>query len=601
MDVRKVLVAAVWLASLLGVGPVANAVELQGVVHKDVILFAAPPKPGVTYDISIVGADKALTDIRKALDLLYRKSPFSRTAIQTLRKNGKVFIVYEPNFPEKGKDLTTIKAAAFFPDYFEKHGGGPGGQVFLAIVTRYGIKWPTPELAAVLAHELVGHATQQLLGRLGFIRELDIECEAYLYQEKAFQDLGVDKFAKDIVLFRQNLENHFCSDFKRYLRKRDPASAKLWDVLNPDVPRLLAVFDAYAKDLSAKGVSGKAIKAAEKQLSEKRLRRIAEKGSSVEQFSVALAFRDGLDVSKDQGKAVKWFKLAAKNGLKQAQLELGFIYDKGLGVTPSNAEAAKWFRKAADQGLTVAQYHLALRYQKGKGVKKDAAQAAQWYYKAAKRGFAIAQYQMAKKFAKGDGVQKNHAEAVTWFRKAADQGLAVAQYQLARRYQKGKGVKKDAAQAARWYHKAAKQGDARSQNKLGILFRKGQGVPEDDAEGAQWIRKAAVQGLSSAQYYLARILWKGEGVPKNRAEALKWFQKAAEAGVGRAQRSLGSAYEKGHGIRQDLVQAYKWYALATKKGTKGAAKRRDGVAKRMTPAQISQAKALVRQWKPKKS
>ncbi len=421
MDVRKILIAAVWVASVLGAGPVANAAELRGVNYKDVTLFAAPPKAGVNYGMSILSADKALTNIQKALDLLYRKSSFSRTAIETLRENGKIFVVYDPNFPKKGKGPVGLMAAAFFPDYFEEHGRGPGGEAFLAIVTRYGIKWPTPELAAVLAHELVGHAMQKLLGRFGFIRTLDLECEAWLYQEKVLQDLGVDKRAREIVVFRQNLEYHYCSDFKSYMRKRDPASVKLWDVLNPDVPRLLAIFEGYVKDLSAKGVSGKAIKAAKKDQSEKRLRRIKEKGSPEEQLAVGLAFRNGFDGLKDQVKAAKWFALAANNGLKQAQLELALSYDKGLGVTA------------------------------------------------------------------------------------------------------------------------------------------------------------------------------------NKAKAVAWFRKAAEAGVGRAQRSLGGAYEKGHGVRKDLVQAYKWYALAAKQETKGAAKRRDNLARRMTAAQKSQARELVKQWKPNKS
>lgn len=637
MDVWKVLVAAVLLASALGAGPVADAAELPQVIHKDVTLIAVPPKAGVTYDVGIVGANKAMTDIRKALDLLYRKSAFSVTAIQTLRKNGKIFIVYDPNFPEKGESLIENRIAGFRPGYFEKHGGGPGGKAFLALISRHGVKWPTPELAAVIAHELVGHAMQQLLGRFGFIRQLDLECEAWLYEERAYQDLGVDKFARDIVIFRQTLEYHYCSDFKRYMRQRDPTSAKLWDVLNPDVPRLLSIFDAYAKDLSAKGISGKAIKAAEKLNSEERLRWVAEKGSPDEQFGLGLAFRNGLGVPKDQGKAIKWFLLAAKNGLKPAQLEMAFIYDKGLGVTPSKAKAAKWFyhaaaqgevyaqftlaqrlvagegvrkdkavavkwyRRSAKQGFAIAQYHLARSYANGEGIKKNAAEALKWQRKAADQGFPLAQYRMANRFTKGDGVEKNEAQAVTWFRKAADQGLAVAQYNLAKRYLKGKGVKKNAVQAVQWYYKAAKQGDARSQNKLGTLYRKGEGVGKDDARGAAWTRKAAEQGLALAQYNLARILAKGQGVAKNAAKSLKWYRKSANAGYGRAQRNLAIVYEKGGSVRKDLARAYKWYALAAKKGVKGAAQWRDRVAKRMTPAQLSQAQELVRQWKPEKS
>jgi len=74
-----------------------------------------------------------------------------------------------------------------------------------------------------------------------------------------------------------------------------------------------------------------------------------------------------------------------------------------------------------------------------------------------------------------------------------------------------------------------------------------------------------------------------------------------ETGYSKAQRNLAIAYEKGTDIGKDLTQAYKWYALAAKKKVKGTAKRRDSVAKRMTPAQLKQAREQVRQWKPNKS
>ena len=491
MSARKVLLAAVWSVSVLGFSlPAVPAEPLQR-VHKGITLIAQPPPAGVKYGIGIVDPKTAMASLQKAFDLLYLKSPFSKAAIETLQKNGKVFVVYDPRFPEKVQDFTKIFAAFFFPDYFEKPTGGSGFEGYLAVVTRHGIKWPTSQLAAVLAHELVGHGMQQLRGRYGFIREWDLECEAWLYSEQAFQDLGEDKFSRDSVIFRQTMEYQYCSDFKTYMRQADPGSEKLWDVLNPDVPRILRIFEKYAKTLSAGGVAGKAIKAAKQLRLEDRLRGIEAQGSAEKLFGVALAFRDGLEVPRDRKKAVKWFLLAAKKGLKTAQLEMAFIYDKGQGVAKDQAQAVKWYRKAAKQGFAIAQYHLA------------------------------------------------------------------------RSYAKGNGVAKDEAQAVKWYRMAADQGDVRSQNDLGVMYIK------------------------------------GRGVAKNPAEALKWYRKAAEKGYGKAQRSLGVIYEKGLGVKQDLVEAYKWLALAAQKKVKGAAKRRDGIAKRMTPAKINRAKKLAAAWKKK--
>ena len=56
--------------------------------------------------------------------------------------------------------------------------------------------------------------------------------------------------------------------------------------------------------------------------------------------------------------ALKWLKKAASSGEANAQYYLGNIYRKGLGVRKSNAEAVKWFRLAAKQGHGKARKQL---------------------------------------------------------------------------------------------------------------------------------------------------------------------------------------------------------------------------------------------------
>ncbi len=127
----------------------------------------------------------------------------------------------------------------------------------------------------------------------------------------------------------------------------------------------------------------------------------------------------------------------------------------------------------------------------------------------------------------------------------------------------------DYATALREWRPLAKQGNGNAQFMLGVMYRKGQGVPQDDAESVRWSRKAAEQGIAGAQ------------------------------------RNLGVMYSQGRGVSQDFVQGYMWADLAASSyppGEKrdGAIKNRDIVAERMTPAQISEAQKLAREWKPKK-
>lgn len=58
-------------------------------------------------------------------------------------------------------------------------------------------------------------------------------------------------------------------------------------------------------------------------------------------------------------------------------------------------------------------------------------------------------------------------------------------------------------------------------------------------------------------------------------------------------------YFEGLGVPQDYVQAHVWMNLAAATaGPKEYGELRDIVAKRMTPAQISEAQKLAREWKP---
>ena len=83
------------------------------------------------------------------------------------------------------------------------------------------------------------------------------------------------------------------------------------------------------------------------------------------------------------------------------------------------------------------------------------------------------------------------------------------------------------------------------------------------------------------------------------ATALRLWRPLAEQDDAYAQGNLGVMYDKGWGVPQDYVQAHMWFNLAAAKGDADAIKSRDNVAAKMTPAQISEAQKLAREWKPK--
>ena len=269
------------------------------------------------------------------------------------------------------------------------------------------------------------------------------------------------------------------------------------------------------------------------------------------------------------------------------------------------ATAMRLWRPIADQGDANAQYNLGFMYEKGQGVPQDYATAVSWFRKAAEQGLAKAQFNLGVMYAKGQGVPQDYAAAMSWYRKAADQGYADAQTHLGLMYDNGQGVPQNYAAAVSWYRKAADKGYADAQTNLGVMYAKGQGVPQDYATAVSWFRKAADQGVADAQYNLSVMYHNGQGVPQDYAAAVAWFRKAADQGVASAQYNLGFMYSEGQGVPQDYVQAHKWWNLAAsrfdaskKEYRDKAAKGRDQIAAKMTPAQLAEAQKLAREWKP---
>ena len=444
-------------------------------------------------------------------------------------------LIYDPNHPDPKTSIATVKVAAFLPHY--RKFGGKGSKHYIAVVGRHGIKWPLRELAAVLVHELVGHGTQHLKGRFTTMRNVELDCEAWLYAELAYQDFRCDKSSREMIEFRQQLEGvgftpGNCTEFKRHMRKNNPDRMKLWESLNPNVPRLLAVFEDYLRDLRETGVTGAALAAVE-QLSEAERQKIYNEGSPEEQYQVALMQLSGLGKKPDLAAAAKWYQRAAEGGHARAQYVIAVIYDNGQGVPRDRAEAAKGYRKAGEKGHYRAQYTLGVMFKTGTGVKKDPGEAAKWMRLAADQGQASVRYELAVMYEEGDGVVQDHVAAAKWFREAAQQKYVFAQYRLGRLYWYGRGVSKDYSQSAKWYRKAAEQGHARSQTALGYLLVHGHGIAQDFAEAAEWYRKAADQGSALAQYRLGKLYSSGQGVVKDQYTAYFWVILAIERAQGK--------------------------------------------------------------------
>jgi len=110
----------------------------------------------------------------------------------------------------------------------------------------------------------------------------------------------------------------------------------------------------------------------------------------------------------------------------------------------------------------------------------------------------------------------------------------------------------------------------------------------------------AEQGNVAAQYNLGVMRDRGDGVPQSHKEAIKWFRLAAEQGNSEAQYNLGVMYNQGEGVLQDNVLAHMWFNLSGSRGIERATYKIKKCEEKMSPTQIEKARAMARNWRPKK-
>lgn len=214
-------------------------------------LIALAAERDAPFDVSVPSSTEGLDRIEAALRLIDGKSPSNAAIIRRLKAAGAVTLIYYPNNFRDRYRLNTQTVALFMPEFLKQRGIGDERTAFPVVINQFGVKWPAAELAAIIAHELAGHGLQHLENRIASGRLLDLECEASLYQEQAYQDLGVPKKARSVVLFRRQMEYRYCADFRSYMQTRAPRELALWDTLNPDVSALLAMFGDYRGTQSA--------------------------------------------------------------------------------------------------------------------------------------------------------------------------------------------------------------------------------------------------------------------------------------------------------------------------------------------------------------
>jgi TPR repeat protein len=108
--------------------------------------------------------------------------------------------------------------------------------------------------------------------------------------------------------------------------------------------------------------------------------------------------------------------------------------------------------------------------------------------------------------------------------------------------------------------------------------------------GVAFIWRVSVSGAAAGPWEDGMASYnRGDYVP-----AINVFRPLAQAGNAKAQSIMGVMYRKGQGVAPNSARAYMWLSVAAARGDAKAMAELREVSKEMTPAEMAQAKEMMR-------
>ncbi len=179
----------------------------------------------------------------------------------------------------------------------------------------------------------------------------------------------------------------------------------------------------------------------------------------------------------------------AEGGDVKAQLDLAIRYRDGKGIAKDEAAAMQWAHRAAEKGNAEALDFVGHAYLRGAVVKRSP-EIAFGYFKAAAEKSAQAAFNLGQCYFGAQGTEQDIPKALDWWKKAAAKGHGRAASTAAMALLSGEGVAPDAVEARRLAERAAELNDPSGLVVLGEMqFQAG----ELDAAKANWTKAAKLQ------------------------------------------------------------------------------------------------------------
>jgi TPR repeat protein len=169
------------------------------------------------------------------------------------------------------------------------------------------------------------------------------------------------------------------------------------------------------------------------------------------------------------------------------------------GVTRDDAKAMEWFRRAAEGGSIIACYHYGMCLKDNSIVNNrvDYGASLHWLKIAAAKDHADSIVEVGNALRLGRGIPKDEVAAFDMFQRAALLGSASAWWQLGRCYAHGRGTSMDDELAVDAWTKAANGGHAIAALHIGIALMRGDAGPNtmNAVQGARYLDQAVAAGV----------------------------------------------------------------------------------------------------------
>ncbi len=179
----------------------------------------------------------------------------------------------------------------------------------------------------------------------------------------------------------------------------------------------------------------------------------------------------------------------AAGGNAKAQAELAVRYRDGKGVAKDDAEALQWAHRAADAGNADAMDFVGFAYLRGAVVRGNPAIAFA-YFKAAAAESSQAAFNLGQCYFGAQGTEQDIPKALEYWKQAAAKSHGRAASSAAMAYFSGEGVSPDLVQARKLAERAAELNDPSGLVVLGEMqFQAG----ELDAAKANWSKASKLR------------------------------------------------------------------------------------------------------------